>query len=91
MVDAFLARNPLFSWHAPRAGIVGYMRYAGAEGVEAFATRMAAAGISLLPASVFRSDLCTLPSDHFRLGFGHPSFAAGLAAMAAASVASPYE
>ena len=91
VVDAFLARNPLFSWHAPRAGIVGYMRYAGAEGVEAFATRMAAAGISLLPASVFRSDLCALPSDHFRLGFGHPSFAAGLAAMAAASVASPYE
>ena len=81
LAEAFLARQPAFSWVAPRAGIVGYIRYTAAEGAEALVIRAAAAGISLLPASVFRSDLCPLPGDHIRLGFGQPHFAAGLTAL----------
>ncbi len=84
LLRGFLARHAAFTWATPRAGIVGYVRYAGAEGVEVFAHRMAGAGIALLPASVFRSELAPLPDDHFRIGFGHPSFGAGLAAMEAA-------
>ena len=58
------------------------MRYSGAEGVERFVARMAeAAGILLLPASVFRSEVAVLPADRFRIGFGRTSFAAGLAAL----------
>lgn len=85
-VTAFLARHPnLFEWTAPEAGVVGYVRYGGTDGVERFVERMARdAGVSLLPASVFRSDLAALPADRFRIGFGHSRFTAGLAALASA-------
>jgi len=71
-VDAFLAGQPhLFSWHRPEAGVVGYVRYHGADGVERFATSMAQdCGVLVLPASVWRSALAPLPEDRFRLGFG---------------------
>ena len=82
----FLARHPgLFECEEPQGGVVCYPRYLGGEGVERFAARMAeAAGVLLLPASVFRSDLIDLPADHFRIGFGHLSFPVGLAALEAA-------
>jgi len=85
-LSGFLARHPaLFDWREPDAGVVGYVRYAGAEGVESFVARMAeAAGILLLPASVFRSEVAALPADRFRIGFGRSSFTAGLAALEAA-------
>ena len=85
-LSGFLARHKsLFAWRLPDAGVVGYVRYAGAEGVERFVTRMAeAAGILLLPASVFRSEVAVLPADRFRIGFGRTSFPAGLAALEAA-------
>ncbi len=71
-VDAFLAeQSGLFSWHRPEGGVVGYVRYHGADGVEWFAARMARErGVLVLPASVWRSALADLPCDHFRLGFG---------------------
>ena len=84
LLEAFLGRHDDFSWHAPRAGIVGYVRYTGADGVEAFTRRMASASVALLPASVFRSELLSLPDDYFRIGFGQPTFGAGLIAMEAA-------
>ena len=78
----FLARRgDLFDCRAPEGGMVCYPRYKGAEGVEAFAARMAAAGVLLLPSSVFRSDLLELPGERFRIGFGRRSFAAGLEAL----------
>jgi len=81
-LSAFLARHPaLFDWTMPEAGVVGYVRYAGADGVERFVARMAEAGILLLPASVFRSELAALPGDRFRIGFGRTGFTAGLAAL----------
>jgi aspartate/methionine/tyrosine aminotransferase len=71
-VEAFLAEQPgLFSWHRPEGGVVGYVRYHGADGVEWFAARMARErGVLVLPASVWRSALAPLPEDRFRLGFG---------------------
>ena len=86
LVQAMLARHPaLFDWTVPEGGVVGYVRYRGAEGVERFVLRMAEqAGVLLLPASVFRSDLAPLPADRFRIGFGHAAVPAGLAAMEAA-------
>ena len=86
LVQAMLARRPaLFDWTVPEGGVVGYVRYGGAEGVERFVLRMAEeAGVLLLPAGVFRSDLVPLPADRFRIGFGHAAVPAGLAAMEAA-------
>ncbi len=86
LLQAMLARHPgLFAWTVPDGGVVGYVRYGGAEGAERFVLRMAeTAGVLLLPASVFRSDLVPLPSDRFRIGFGHAGVPAGLAAMEAA-------
>ena len=85
LLDDCLVRQHTFSRHIPGAGIVGYMRYAGTEGVEAFDSRMANAGFALPPTSVFRSKLVALPDDHFRIGFGHATFGTGLAALAAAT------
>jgi aspartate/methionine/tyrosine aminotransferase len=86
LLAGFFARHAaLFGCRPPDGGMVCYPRYRGAEGVERFVTRMAAtAGVLLLPASVFRSDLLTLPDDRFRVGFGQHGFAAGLAALEAA-------
>jgi aspartate/methionine/tyrosine aminotransferase len=83
LLQAMLARHPgLFGWTVPDGGVVGYVRYGGSEGVERFVLRMAEeAGVLLLPASVFRSDLVALPPDRFRIGFGHAGVPAGLAAM----------
>jgi len=75
---------------APDGGVVGYVRLRGSdgrgsEGVERFVVRLAEkAGVLLLPASVFRSDLVPLPPDRFRIGFGHAGVPAGLVAMEAA-------
>ena len=82
----FLARHSdLFDWVLPEGGVVGYVRYKGAEGVTAFVSRMAAqAGVLLLPADVFRSELASVPVDRFRIGFGRYGFDAGLQAMEAA-------
>ena len=82
MLLPFLARHAdLFDCREPEGGMVCYPRYRGAEGVGAFVDRMAASGVLLLPAPVFRSELMALPTDRFRIGFGRRSFASGLAAM----------
>jgi len=61
---------------------MSHPRYRGVEGVERFVARMAeAAGVLLLPANVFRSELLELPADRFRIGFGRLSFGAGLDAL----------
>ncbi|MEU6343587.1 aminotransferase class I/II-fold pyridoxal phosphate-dependent enzyme [Streptomyces sp. NPDC046977] len=72
LFDAFFAGFPdLFEWRAPDGGCVAYPRYLGAEGVEEFCTRLVEeAGVLLLPASVFRSELTPGPTDRFRIGVG---------------------
>ena len=74
--DAFFAEfRDLFDWTAPDGGCVAYPRYRGNDGVEDFCKNLLAdAGVILLPASLFRSELTDGPTDRFRIGVGrqHP-------------------
>jgi len=84
-LDAFFARfESLFEWKAPRGGCVAFPRYLGKDGVETFCRRLIEeAGVLLLPASIYRSQLTETPRDRFRIGFGRANLAAGLNAMQA--------
>ena len=62
----------LFDWELPDGGCVGFIRYKGADGIESFTDRLVQeTGVLLLPASVYRSDLNQVPSEYFRVGYGH--------------------
>lgn len=82
--EAFFAEFPGdFEWQAPDGGCVTYPRYRGPEGVEEFCTRLVEeAGVLLLPASIYRSELTPTPTDRFRVGVGRSAPEAGLAAFA---------
>ncbi|MGW1993765.1 aminotransferase class I/II-fold pyridoxal phosphate-dependent enzyme [Embleya sp. NPDC001921] len=82
--DAFFAEfGDDFQWQAPDGGCVAYPRYLGADGVERFCTRLVEeAGVLLLPASIYRSDLTATPTARFRIGVGRADPQAGLAAFA---------
>jgi hypothetical protein len=84
-LDAFFAQyESLFEWKAPRGGCVAFPRYLGKDGVETFCQRLIEeAGVLLLPASIYRSQLTETPRDRFRIGFGRANLAAGLNAMQA--------
>lgn len=72
-----------FEWRAPDGGCVAYPRYLGADGVDAFCTRLVEeAGVLLLPASLYRSELTPTPTDRFRIGVGRADPGKGLAAFA---------
>lgn len=72
-----------FEWQAPDGGCVAYPRYLGADGVEEFCTRLVEeAGVLLLPASIYRSELTATPADRFRIGIGRRDPEEGLAACA---------
>jgi aspartate/methionine/tyrosine aminotransferase len=80
--DAFFARwEELFAWEHPQGGCVCFPRYLGGEGVEAF-TRdlLAEAGVVLLPASMYFSELAPVPADRFRIGVGRKDPEPALAA-----------
>jgi aspartate/methionine/tyrosine aminotransferase len=67
----FAEFEDLFDWQAPDGGCVAYPRYLGADGVGEFCTRLVQeAGVLLLPASIYRSDLTATPTDRFRVGVG---------------------
>ncbi|WP_406002816.1 aminotransferase class I/II-fold pyridoxal phosphate-dependent enzyme [Streptomyces sp. NBC_00829] len=82
--DEFFAEFPDdFAWQAPDGGCVAYPRYLGADGVEEFCTRLVEeAGVLLLPASIYRSELTATPADRFRIGIGRSDPEEGLAAFA---------
>ncbi|RKT08894.1 aspartate/methionine/tyrosine aminotransferase [Streptomyces sp. 1114.5] len=82
--DAFFAEfADLFEWRAPDGGCVAYPRYLGADGVEEFCTALIEqAGVLLLPASIFRSELTPTPTDRFRIGVGRRDPAPALDALA---------
>ncbi|MFB7470170.1 aminotransferase class I/II-fold pyridoxal phosphate-dependent enzyme [Kitasatospora sp. NPDC056184] len=84
LFDAFFAGfADDFEWRAPDGGCVAYPRYLGPEGVEAFCTRLVEeAGVLLLPAGIFRSELTPTPADRFRIGVGRRDPEEGLAAFA---------
>ncbi|MCC5780896.1 pyridoxal phosphate-dependent aminotransferase [Nitratireductor sp. B36] len=82
-MDAFFAEYPdLFDWKRPDGGCVAYPRYNGRDGVEQFCHDLVEqAGVLLLPASVYHSELMESPAGRFRIGFGRKGIDAGLAAM----------
>ncbi len=81
--DGFFAQFPdLFEWKAPDGGCVAYPRYLGGD-VEEFCTRLVEeAGVLLLPASIYRSELTDVPTDRFRIGVGRADPEPALAAFA---------
>lgn len=82
-LDAFFSDFPdWFEWRVPDGGCTGFPRYRGSDGVEIFARRLVEeAGVLLLPASIYRSDVNDVPVDRFRIGYGRANAADGIAAM----------
>jgi aspartate/methionine/tyrosine aminotransferase len=72
LFEEFFAHRPdLFEWERPQGGCVCFPRYLGADGVEAMcADLVREVGVSLLPSSIYRSDLTATPTDRFRVGVG---------------------
>jgi aspartate/methionine/tyrosine aminotransferase len=67
----FLNHAGRFEWYEPDGGCIAYPRYLGEDGVEAFCAHLVEkAGVLLLPASMYRSELMLTPNDHFRIGYG---------------------
>jgi aspartate/methionine/tyrosine aminotransferase len=81
--DRFFARHPdLFTWAPPDGGCVAFPRYLGADGVEAFCTELVeTAGVLLLPASIYASEVGEVPAQHFRIGIGRRDPEPALAAL----------
>ncbi|MEM8630735.1 MAG: pyridoxal phosphate-dependent aminotransferase [Pseudomonadota bacterium] len=81
--DAFFARHAaLFDWQRPDGSCMGFPRYRGPGGVEAFTRDLLdKAGALFLPSTIYRSDLGPTPSDRFRLGYGRKGLDAGIAAV----------
>jgi len=83
--DAFFARYPdLFDWQRPDGSCMGFPRYKGPEGVEAFTRALVEeSGVLFLPSTIYTSELGETPTDRFRLGFGRKGLDEGLAALEA--------
>jgi aspartate/methionine/tyrosine aminotransferase len=81
LLGAFFQQySNLFDWRVPDGSCVGFIRYKGVDGVQAFTDRLVAeTGVLLLPASVYRSELNDVPTDYFRIGYGHSYLPAALA------------
>ncbi len=79
LLRAFFSRHDdLYEWYEPDAGCVAFPRYLGADGpngADAFCDRLVQeAGVLLMPASVFASQLGDVPQERFRVGYGRNSF-----------------
>jgi aspartate/methionine/tyrosine aminotransferase len=78
----FFEGDARFAFSPPDGGSVCFPRYLGADGVEAFTEGvLREEGVVLLPASIYSSQLGTVPVDRFRLGLGRRDFADGLSAL----------
>lgn len=82
-LDTFFADFPgLFEWSHPDGGCVAYPRFIGRGGVEDFCRRLVEeAGVLLLPASIYKSELMATPGDRFRIGCGRSNIEHGLLAL----------
>jgi aspartate/methionine/tyrosine aminotransferase len=82
LLEAFFAEfERLFQWYKPDGGCVAYPRYLGPEPVDAFTQSLVErAGVLLLPATVYRSELAPTPPDRFRIGYGRAGLKCGLEA-----------
>lgn len=81
--DGFFAQfRHLFEWQPPDGGCVAFPRYLGGD-VESFCTRLVEeAGVLLLPAGIYHSELTPVPTDRFRIGVGRADPEPALAAFA---------
>jgi aspartate/methionine/tyrosine aminotransferase len=70
--DAFFARWPeVFAWEHPQGGCVCFPRLLTGEPTSSFCRRLVeTAGVLLLPADIYHSDLAEVPADRFRIGVG---------------------
>ncbi len=69
----------LFAWKRPDGATIGFPKYLGQDGINAFVERLITeAGVLLLPAHVYSGELFPAPENHFRIGFGRKNFAEGL-------------
>ncbi len=70
--DAFFAVWPeRFAWEHPQGGCVCFPRLLTGEPTSAFCRRLVeTAGVVLLPADIYRSQLADVPGDRFRIGVG---------------------
>ena len=71
-LTTFLAKYPhLFALSVPKAGVLAFPRYTGAEGAQAFATRLVEeAGVMVIPSVAYGSALNAVSEDFLRIGFG---------------------
>jgi aspartate/methionine/tyrosine aminotransferase len=69
--DAFFARwGEHFAWEHPQGGCVCFPRYLGGD-VSRFCRELVEeAGVVLLPADIYASELGAVPRDRFRIGVG---------------------
>ncbi len=82
-VKNFLAKFPdLFEYTTPDGGCVAFPRYIGAGTAADFCTRAVEEdGVLLLPASVYHSELASVPEDRFRIGIGRTNVPESLDAL----------
>ncbi len=71
----FERRRDMFEWVPPTASAIGFPRLSGVEDVDRFCERVAAAGVLLLPGSVYDE-----PS-HVRVGYGRANMEEALAVL----------
>jgi aspartate/methionine/tyrosine aminotransferase len=83
LFEALFAAHPeALEWQAPAGGCVSFPRYLGEDGVEAFCRELVeTAGVVLLPAGIYASQLGPVPTDRFRIGVGRRGPEAALAAL----------
>lgn len=82
-LNAFFSEYPdLFDWSLPDGGCIAYPLFTGKSGVENFCHRLVEeAGVLLLPASIYRSELIDTPPNRFRIGYGRKHIDEGLNVM----------
>ena len=77
----FAKYNHLFECQRPDGSCMGFAKYKGPEGIDAFAeTLIQEAGILILPSAIYRSELGQTPDNYFRYGYGRTGLAEGLEA-----------
>jgi aspartate/methionine/tyrosine aminotransferase len=83
--DAFFAQWPEhFAWEHPQGGCVSFPRLATGEETATFCRRLVErAGVVLLPADIYASELAPVPTDRFRIGVGRRDPAPALEAFGA--------
>lgn len=76
------ARRPELEWDPPQGGCVSFPRLVTGEATATWCRRLVErAGVVLLPADIFASDLGPVPADRFRIGVGRRDVGDGLAAL----------